>query len=235
MLYVILVRAIRRIDRLVSPIVGSIGILPTVVLLAACAPADDADITLHIESLTQLSTKALRERRYGATITIEQAVALAPLNSYLASYLSDGLRVYARIDTPDSPQPDQGYPVVIFVHGWAGIEQAPTYDLYFRNHVDYSEMVENYVDAGFVVLTPGWRGHGTINDIPADGIEFMQAWDNGSYISPVFYAIDVLNLVDSLSTFDKAKLDLARDISLSIYTSSHLPPDGINAGSIHVG
>jgi hypothetical protein len=55
-----------------------------------------------------------------------------------------------------------------------------------------------------MVLTPGWRGHGTVNKVPADGIEFMQTWDNGSYISPVYYAIDVLNLIDGLQSIENA-------------------------------
>jgi len=157
-----------------------------------------------------LSTDSLRQRQFGSTITVEQVFRREPFESYLASYESDGLRVYTRIDIPDSPQPADGYPVVIFVHGWTGIERAPTYDFYYREHADYREMLESYVDAGFVVLVPGWRGHGTVNDVPADGINFMAAWDNGSYISPVFYAIDVLNLIDSLSTFDRRTLDVNR-------------------------
>jgi dienelactone hydrolase len=51
-----------------------------------------------------------------------------------------------------------------------------------------------------VVVTPGWRGHGTVNSIPAQGIEFMGRWDNASYISPIFYAIDMLNALDSLDS-----------------------------------
>jgi hypothetical protein len=42
-----------------------------------------------------------------------------------------------------------------------------------------------------------------VNGIPAEGIEFMQTWDNGSYISPIFYAIDVLNLVDGIQTIEQ--------------------------------
>jgi hypothetical protein len=41
-----------------------------------------------------------------------------------------------------------------------------------------------------------------VDGTPAEGIEFLQTWDNGSYLSPVFYAIDVLNLVDGLQTLE---------------------------------
>lgn len=104
--------------------------------------------------------------------------------------------------------PSHGYPVVIFVHGWVGIEGAPLLDFYYDPESNYAQMIDAYVDAGFVVMTPGWRGHGSVNGVAADGIEFMAAWDNGSYISPVFYAIDVLNLLDGLSSV--AQLDLSR-------------------------
>jgi pimeloyl-ACP methyl ester carboxylesterase len=176
--------------------------------MTACAHPDDGGNTPHIDSLAQLTTESLRQREYGSTIKVEKVSQRESFDSYLASYDSDGLRVYTRIDIPDSPRPDGGYPAVIFVHGWSGIERAPTYDFYYHEHADYSEMIETYVDAGFVVLVPGWRGHGTVNDVPADGIDFMAAWDNGSYISPVFYAIDVLNLIDGLQSFDQHDLDL---------------------------
>jgi pimeloyl-ACP methyl ester carboxylesterase len=163
----------------------------------------------RIASLADLSTRTLRERTYGSKIFIEQQVKSKPHVSYLVSYDSDDLRVYSRVDVPASPAPAQGYPVIIFVHGWVGIDAAPTLDFYYGADSNYGEMIDAYVDAGFAVLTPGWRGHGTVNGIPAEGIEFMKAWDNASYLSPVFYAIDVLNLVDGLATFDKADLDLS--------------------------
>lgn len=103
--------------------------------------------------------------------------------------------------------PSRGYPVVIFVHGWIGIDDAPSLDFYYGGDSNYGEMINAYVEAGFAVFTPGWRGHGTVNGIPADGVEFMQAWDNGSYLSPVFYAIDILNLLDGLSSISQLDLN----------------------------
>lgn len=122
----------------------------------------------------------------------------------MASYQSDGQRIYSRIDVPASEPPEDGYPVMVFVHGWVGIEDAPTFDFGYQAESLYSRYIDTFVDAGYMVLTPGWRGHGTVNNVPADGIEFMQTWDNGSYISPVFYAIDVLNLIDGLQSIENA-------------------------------
>lgn len=161
----------------------------------------------NIASLTELSIQSLRDRCYGSQIKIEERVTSLAHESFLTSYESDGLRVYARLDIPLSPMPARGYPVVLFVHGWVGINDAPSLNFYYEEDNNYGDMIGAYVDAGFVVLTPGWRGHATVNGVPADGIGFMQAWDNGSYLSPVFYAIDVLNLLDSLSSI--SRLDLS--------------------------
>ncbi|MDJ0918169.1 MAG: hypothetical protein QNJ05_10415 [Woeseiaceae bacterium] len=99
------------------------------------------------------------------------------------------------MDIPTTASPAGGFPVVLFLHGWVGIDGAPSFDFYLKGESSYQAMIDFYVDAGYVVLTPGFRGHGG-----ADGIDFMAAWDNGSYVSPVFYAIDTLNLIDSLDS-----------------------------------
>ena len=189
-----------------------IALLFTTSLLAAC-PGERESFEANeprIYSLAELSIETLRNREYGSRLEIEYEVQGRSSPSYIASYDSDGLNVYARIDLPSSPVPDDGYPVIILVHGWMGIDAAPNLDFYYDGISTYSQLIDAYVDADFAVFTPGWRGHGTINDAPADGIEFLQAWDNGSYVSPVFYAIDVLNLLDSLGSFQQSELDLNR-------------------------
>lgn len=178
-------------------------------LLASCSGAQDFVDSPHIRSMDELSIEALRERSYGSRLKVEKQSARDGNDPLIVSYLSDGLRVYSRVDIPALPPPEDGFPVVVFVHGWLGIERAPSSDFYIDGDSNYQAMIAKYVEAGFVVFTPGWRGHGTVNGVPADGIEFMEAWDNGSYISPVFYSIDVLNLLDSLSTFEDNKLNLA--------------------------
>lgn len=178
--------------------------------LCACSqesaekPANDP----RISSLADLSIESLRSRSYGSKIEIEQTVSKRTWPSFLASYQSDGLHVYTRIDLPDSSPPESGFPVVLLVHGWLGKDAAPATDFFYDENSTYSGVVDAYVEAGFAVFVPGWRGHGTVNGRPAEGIEFMHAWDNGSYLSPVFYSIDVLNLLDSLPSFDIAPLNL---------------------------
>jgi len=185
--------------------------------IAACSELEtQAPSSPHIDSLSVLFVDSLRSRSYGSTISIIEPRPNEASDSYIAAYNSDGLRVYSRVDVPLTAAPDGGYPIVVFVHGWIGQDDAPDLDFYYGKNNNYGQMIDAYVDAGFAVFTPGWRGHGTVNGVPADGIEFMQAWDNGSYLSPVFYAVDVLNLVDGLATFPGAKLNLER-----INTVSH--------------
>ncbi len=189
--------------------------------LLAREPASDAIapwLTPALDALERLSIPALRERPYGSTLEIVDrlgsatetnayherfsADGTAPYDSFVAAYRSDGLRVFTRIDVPSLPAPERGYPVVIFVHGWYGVEGAPDYDFAYRPDSVYARAIDAFVDRGFLVVAPALRGHGRVDGIPADGIEFLEAWDNGSYISPMYYAIDVLNLLEGLPSLE---------------------------------
>ena len=193
---------------------GALRLLPvSALLLAGCAVQGAAGSSrpdaarrqvtgLHLPSLASLSVETLRARSYGSTLTVEAPLESAGHDTFLASFQSDGLREYARVDLPVAAIPGAGYPVVVFLHGWVGIKAAPGLDFYATAGSDYNLLIKAYVAAGFVVVTPGFRGHGTVNGVPADGIEYLAAWDNGSYVSPAFYAIDALNLIEGLNTLE---------------------------------
>ena len=183
-------------------------VIAALLFVSACESTGTQKQATQLDSLSKLSIEFLRNRDYGSTLKIEKRIANAAHETLIASYNSDDLRVYSRIDLPSAAAAESGYPVVVFVHGWMGVDAAPSSDFYMDEESNYARMITAYVDAGFVVLTPGWRGHGTVNGIPAEGLEFMTAWDNSTYLSPVFYAIDVLNLFDSLATLEGTKLDL---------------------------
>ncbi len=196
----------------------------------------------QIESLADLSIEALRARRYGSILSIETRLGSAaddsaynrsfsadgspPYDTYIVSYRSDGNRIYTRVDVPASPPPQDGYPVMIFVHGWAGLADAPQFDFGYKADSLYSRYIDAFVDAGYLVLTPGWRGHGTVNNVPAEGIGFMRAWDNGSYISPVFYSIDVLNLLEGIRSLE--------DIDWQAQGYVDRAPPRVNSDRIHI-
>ncbi|MEX0969966.1 MAG: hypothetical protein WD046_05905 [Paracoccaceae bacterium] len=152
-----------------------------------------------IASLQALSVEALRDRDYGGALDVAARIDCPGrangAEGIILGHESDGLDLYARLQLPDGAAPESGYPVVMFLHGWVGAENAPGYLFSCNADGYYRDIINAYADAGYAVLMPGFRGHGTFNDTPAEGIEWVQAWDNGSYLSPVFYAIDALNLL----------------------------------------
>ena len=137
-------------------------------LLAGCPVVNDTALTSGIDSLDSLSIQALRNRDYGSVLEVVDQPDTGQRNVLIATYQSDGLGVYSRIDIPETPAGEDGYPVVIFVHGWMGIEAAPSANFYLDDDSNYDAMIRHFVDAGFVVFMPGWRGHGTVNGRPAN-------------------------------------------------------------------
>lgn len=176
-------------------------------LIAGCAVPTSAFVdgsagVATIASLDQISTEGLRSRSYATSV---EALAWQDCPSLgegavtrIVEYVSDGLRVYARLDVPSLSPPGSGYPVLIFAHGWVGAEGAPEYDFACGESSSYGTLIQAYLDAGYVALVPGFRGHGIVNGIPADGGNWLIAFDNGSYLSPAFYTIDLLNLLSGL-------------------------------------
>jgi hypothetical protein len=216
------------------------AVLISLLVLQGCSTREDAASACSgahpkacIASLDDLSVDTLRRRGYASQPELliqlggpnkqteyEQRYSAdgTPIHaSFIAGYVSDGLNVYARVDVPGTPMPPQGYPVVLFAHGWIGRADAPGYDFGHNATSMYGELIDRYVDQGFLVVTPGFRGHGTVNGRAADGIEWLDGWDNGSYLSPSFYAIDTLNLLEGLGALNSA------DWSAWGFTPTELP------------
>jgi pimeloyl-ACP methyl ester carboxylesterase len=200
------------------------GTVLVIVLLAlACqasagAGAGNTANDPSLGSLEDISVEALRQRSYGTRYRILRSLgsALRPNdytrhyfadqltapNSFMASYQSEGLRLFARLDLPASPPPEPGYPVVVFAPGWVSTADAPGWDFAYSTSSNYAERINAYTREGFAVLVPGYRGRGTLDGVAAEGIEFDHAWGNGSYLSPIFYTLDVLNAIEGLATLD---------------------------------
>ena len=176
----------------------------------------DIQPKVDITSLDTLSIEALKRRAYQSTFQpVKELHNITTKNEYtthfgnfnpsysaILSYKSDGLSLYSRIDIPSTPAPKKGFPVVVFVHGWIGLKNANSYDFSYTTQSNYANVIQEFVQAGFVVLTPGLRGHGTVNGLVAEGTEFIETWDNGTYTSPLFYSIDVLNLLGGIETLN---------------------------------
>ena len=128
-----------------------------------------------------------RAREYpGSNIAIEQTLAPgANYNRYLASYVSDGLKIYALLTVPRGQKPPSGFPVILFNHGYIPPTQYRTTERY----VDY---VDRIARSGYIVFRSDYRGHGN-----------SEGDARGGYGSPD-YTIDVLNAVGSIKKYPDA-------------------------------
>lgn len=132
------------------------------------------------DGLHPLSIQALKNGEYpGSDIVIEQTLALGSnYQRYIASYKSEGLKIYALLTIPNGEKPASGWPVVIFNHGYIPPAQYVTIERYIA-----------YTDAfsrnGYIVFRSDYRGHGnsegTANSYGSNG-----------------YTIDVLNGIASV-------------------------------------
>lgn len=134
-----------------------------------------------------LAIAVMRSKTYpGSDLTIEQTLSSASnYNQYIASYKSDGLKIYGLLTVPLGEKPVGGWPVIIFNHGYIPPESYQTTERYVA-----------YVDAfarnGYIVFKPDYRGNGNSEGQP-----------EGAYYSPT-YATDVLNALASLKRYPAA-------------------------------
>ncbi len=103
---------------------------------------------------------------------------------YIASYLSEGNRVYGLLTIPVENEPVNGFPAIIFNHGFIPPAQYQTTEGYV-SYVDY--LARN----GFVVFKIDFRGNGQSEGDPS-----------GSYFSSA-YTIDIISALKSLQKFEK--------------------------------
>lgn len=189
---------------------------------------------LKIASLDAVTIPSLRARDYQSDIVVEtldrddcieeDIVTSLPgvagaYKSYMASFHSDGLRQYARLTVPDGPAPEEGFPFILFLHGYIGQEKAPTYSIGCEpGNPYYSELTDAFARAGYAVLSPGYRGHSTVNGVPAEGLNYLDAFDRGAGVSTQFYAIDALNFAAGLTHIDGASFpEQSFDFDMSRY------------------
>lgn len=142
------------------------------------------------ENTYPLSIAAMRKANYpGSDITIEETLANGiNYKQYIASYKSEGLKIYALLTVPVGIKPENGWPVIIFNHGYIPPETYKTTERY----VAY---VDSFARSGYIVFKPDYRGNGKSEGQP-----------EGAYYSPA-YATDVLNAVSSMKKYPEANPD----------------------------
>ena len=105
--------------------------------------------------ISPMDIEALRARNYPASaLTIEEA--LGPGSNYqrfIASYISEGSRIYGLLTTPNEQRPEGGYPAILFLHGFIPPETYVT-------TADYVASQDGLARSGFVTFKPDLRGHG---------------------------------------------------------------------------
>ncbi len=134
--------------------------------------------------LNPLAIQAMRERSYpGSDITIEQTLNPAvTYNRYIASYESDGLKIYALLLVPKGRVPTKGFPAIVLNHGYI-IPELYTPE---GNYIPY---MDAFARNGYVVFKPDYRGNGKSEGSPGN-----------PYFMPD-YTIDDLNAISSIKKF----------------------------------
>jgi uncharacterized protein len=138
-------------------------------------------------TLHPLTIEAMRQRDYpGSDLTIEQVLSPgANYARYIASYLSEGLKVNALLTVPIGEKPAGGWPVIIFNHGFIQPDE-------YRTTERYIAYVDSLARHGYIVLRSDYRGHA---DSEGEAL--------GAYGRPD-YVVDVLNAVQSMRLYPDA-------------------------------
>lgn len=131
-----------------------------------------------------MSIASLRQGSYpGSEIVIEKELARGSnYRRYYASYLSEGLKIYALLTIPNGDPPAGGFPAIVFNHGYI-----PP-DIY-RTTERYIAYVDRLAQAGYVVFRIDYRGN-----------DKSEGQASGAYGNPG-YTIDVLNAVASIKRY----------------------------------
>jgi uncharacterized protein len=186
---------------------GTVGaavvVVPTATPEASPLPAEPAATATHVPSNTPTATPtttpsptptlhpmtiaAMRQLAYpGSDVVIEQVLEPGVnYRHYRASYQSEGLKIYALLTVPNGEPPENGWPVIVFNHGYIPPAQ-------YRTAERYVAYVDNLARNGYIVFRSDYRGHDQ-----SEGVA------RGAYGAPD-YTIDVLNAVASMKRYPEA-------------------------------
>ena len=144
-------------------------------------------LTLSLDEMHPLMVEYMRQQEYpGSDIVIEETLTPgANYKRYIASYRSEGYKIYALLSIPQGAKPATGWPVIIFNHGFIPPE-------IYRTTERYVAYVDGFARNGYIVFRSDYRGHG-----------FSEGESTSSRGSPA-YTIDVLNAVAAMKRYADA-------------------------------
>lgn len=131
--------------------------------------------------LHELTIENLRSGSYpGSDLVVEETLnAGSNYQRYIASYQSEGNKIFALLTIPNGEKPETGWPVVIFNHGYIPPDE-------YRTTERYIAYTDAFSRNGYIVLRSDYRGHGNSEGQATGGYG-----SNG-------YTIDVLNGIASI-------------------------------------
>lgn len=182
----------------------------------------DSDITNSLFEFSPISIPYLREQTLEDTdIAIEEDLnSTASYNRYIASYISEGNKIYGLLTVPKTSPPENGFKAIVFNHGYIPPNQYSTTERYDA-YVDY--LARN----NFVVFKIDMRGHGKSEGIPS-----------GSYFSPA-YTFDALYALKALQKLDYVNANSigmwGHSMSGNLILRAMLVSDEVKAGVIWGG
>ena len=140
----------------------------------------------EVIELHPMSIASLRAGEYkGGDFVIEQELANGTnYSQYVASYFSEGLKIYGLLTVPLAEKPENGFPAVLFIHGYIPPAQYSTTG-------SYPTYQPRLARGGFVTFKPDLRGHGNSEGEP------VSAHFSEKYVVDTLYALEYLkNYVD---------------------------------------
>lgn len=137
--------------------------------------------------LNPLTIERLRKGTYpGSGIVIEETLEPGSnYNQYIASYQSESLKIYGHLTVPKTEKPANGFPAIVFNHGYIPSKE-------YRTTEGYVAYVDGFARNGYIVFRPDYRGHDK-----SEGEASSAYGSNG-------YTIDVLNAVSSVKKLSDA-------------------------------
>ncbi len=151
-------------------------------------PTATATYTPTPTPISTLSVAWMRQQAFpGSDLVIEQKLDPGRNYSrYVASYRSDGLKIYGLLTIPNGEKPTTGWPIIIFNHGYIPPAE-------YRTTERYVAYQDAFAAAGYITFKSDYRGHGS-----------SEGRAGGGGFGNVDYTVDVLNALASVKRLKEA-------------------------------